>query len=111
MDPAPDGPPDGRAYLKLILLGGAIGLPAALAAALFLALVHDLQHWLWHDLPEVFDDSSAPWFLVLGLPVVGALIVVVARLALPGEPTFIVSLRLEPVNTTSGKSASSSVQT
>jgi hypothetical protein len=36
---------------------------------------------------------------------------VTARLALPGEPTFIVSLRLEPVNTTSGYSASSSVQT
>jgi H+/Cl- antiporter ClcA len=75
----------GRAYLKLILLGGAIGLPAALVAALFLALVHDLQHRLWHDLPDALDYSSPPWFLVLGLPVVGAAIVAVARLTLPGD--------------------------
>ncbi len=79
----PGGELDGRAYLKLILLGGAIGLPAALVAALFLALVHDAQHWLWHDLPDVLDYESPPWFLVLGLPVVGALIVAVTRLALP----------------------------
>ena len=85
VDGAPEAPPGGRAYLKLIILGGAIGLPAALVAALFLALVHDLQHWLWHDLPDALDYDSPPWFLVLGLPVVGALIVVVARLTLPGD--------------------------
>jgi H+/Cl- antiporter ClcA len=75
----------GAAYLRLILLGAAIGIPAALVAALFLALVHDLEHWLWHDLPEALDYSSPPWFLVVGLPVVGALIVVAARLFLPGD--------------------------
>jgi H+/Cl- antiporter ClcA len=75
----------GAAYLRLILLGAAIGIPAALIAALFLALVHDLERWLWHDLPDALDYSSPPWFLVVGLPVVGALIVVVARLLLPGD--------------------------
>jgi H+/Cl- antiporter ClcA len=75
----------GAAYLRLILLGAAIGIPAALVAALFLALVHDLEHWLWHDLPDALDYSSPPWFLVVGLPVVGALIVVAARLFLPGD--------------------------
>jgi chloride channel protein, CIC family len=75
----------GAAYQRLILLGAAIGIPAALVAALFLALVHDLEHWLWHDLPEALDYSSPPWFLVVGLPVVGALIVVAARLFLPGD--------------------------
>ena len=81
----PGGELDGRAYLKLIVLGGAIGLPAALVAALFLALVHDAQHWLWHDLPDALDYESPPWFLVLGLPVVGALIVAATRLTLPGD--------------------------
>src|SRR6476619_7161976 len=86
---APGGPSgaglDGRAYLRLVLLGAAIGVPAALVAALFLALVHDLEHWLWHDLPDALGHSSAPWFLVIGLPVVGAVVVVAARLLLPGD--------------------------
>ena len=68
-----------------MLLGAAIGVPAALVAALFLALVHDLEHWLWHDLPDALGHTSAPWYLVVGLPVVGAAVVVVARLALPGD--------------------------
>jgi hypothetical protein len=42
------------------VLGAAIGVPAALVAALFLALVHDLEHWLWHDLPDALGHSSAP---------------------------------------------------
>jgi len=86
---APGGPSgaglDGRAYLRLVLLGAAIGVPAALVAALFLALVHDLEHWLWHDLPDALGHSSAPWYLVVGLPVAGAAIVVAARLLLPGD--------------------------
>ena len=71
VDAPPEEPLSGRAYLRLILLGGAIGLPAALVAALFLALVHDLQHRLWNDLPDALGHDSPPWFLVLGLPVVG----------------------------------------
>ena len=72
-EPAAGGnaPPamSGRAYLRLVLLGAAIGIPAALVAALFLALVHDLEHWLWHDLPDSLGHSSPPWYLVIGLPV------------------------------------------
>ena len=68
-----------------MLLGAAIGVPAALVAALFLAVVHDLEHWLWHDLPDALGHSTAPWYLVVGIPVVGAAIVVAARLLLPGD--------------------------
>jgi len=80
-------PPElsGRMYLRLVGLGAAIGIPAALVAALFLAVVHDLEHWLWTDLPNSLGESSPPWYLVIGLPVVGACIVVVARLLLPGD--------------------------
>lgn len=79
------GRPDGRWYLRLVLLGAAAGIPAALVAALFLALVHDLEGWLWHDLPDGLGYSSPPWFLVIGLPLVGAAVVVAARLLLPGD--------------------------
>jgi H+/Cl- antiporter ClcA len=67
------------------MFGALIGIPAALVAAGFLGLVHYLQGWLWTDLPHALGASSPPWYLVVGLPAVGALIVVVARRFLPGD--------------------------
>jgi H+/Cl- antiporter ClcA len=75
----------GRAYLRLIALGALIGIPAALLAAGFLALVHELEDVLWHDLPDQLGHSSPPWYLVIGLPVLGAAVVVAARELLPGD--------------------------
>ena len=75
----------GIEYLRLVGLGAVIGVPAALVAALFLALVHDLEHWLWTDLPDRLGHSSPPWYLVLGLPLAGAFVVLVARRFLPGD--------------------------
>ena len=77
--------PTGGAYLRLVLLGAAIGIPAALVAALFLAFVHDVEHWLWVDLPDALGHSSPPWYLVVGLPFVGACVVLAARTLLPGD--------------------------
>jgi H+/Cl- antiporter ClcA len=77
--------PTGAAYLRLILLGAVIGIPAALVAAGFLALVHELEDWLWHDLPDALGHSAPPWYLVVGLPVLGACGVLAARKLLPGD--------------------------
>lgn len=64
-------------FSRLVALGALVGVPAALIAAAFLAVVHELQTRLW--------DSSPPWYLVVGLPVVGACIVLAARMFLPGD--------------------------
>lgn len=77
--------PSGVTYLRLILLAAAIGIPAAFLAAVFLAFVHWLEHWLWTDLPHDLGASTPPWYLVLGLPVVGAGVVIAARMLLPGD--------------------------
>ncbi len=77
--------PSGSQYLRLVGYAALIGIPAALVAAAFLALTHDLEHWLWDDLPSRLGDSTPPWYLVLGLPVAGAAIVVAARVLLPGD--------------------------
>jgi H+/Cl- antiporter ClcA len=75
----------GRRYLRLVLLGAVIGIPAALLAAGFLALVHELEHLLWEDLPDALGHSSAPLYLVIALPAVGAALVAAARALLPGD--------------------------
>ena len=77
--------PTPREYLHAVLLAALVGIPAAFAAALFLAAVHYVEDWLWVDLPDALGESSPPWYLVIGLPVVGAAIVLVARLWLPGD--------------------------
>ncbi|MEV0843811.1 chloride channel protein [Actinocatenispora sera] len=79
------GSVSGAGLLRLVLLGAAIGVPAAFAAAGFLALVHFLEHWLWTDLPSALHHRAPPWYLVVGLPLVGALIVVAVRRFLPGD--------------------------
>jgi H+/Cl- antiporter ClcA len=76
---------DARQLVILALLGAIIGIPAALVAAAFFALVHALQHLLWTELPANLGYDSPPWFLVLGLPVAGAVLVVLARRFLPGD--------------------------
>ena len=81
-EPAPLG---GAAYLRLIGIGAAIGIPAALVAVGFLALVHEIQHVLWTSWPESMGLTAPPWWMVLGLPVAGALLVWGARTLLPGD--------------------------
>jgi hypothetical protein len=49
------------AYLRLVGLGAVIGIPAAFLAALFLAVVHDVEHWLWDSLPSSLGHSAPPW--------------------------------------------------
>ena len=71
--------------LRLVLLGAAIGIPAALAAIAFFTAVHYLEQLIWHILPTSLGEATPPWYLVVFLPIVGAGIVAVARLALPGD--------------------------
>jgi len=71
--------------LRLVLLGAAIGIPAALAAIAFFTAVHYLEQLIWDALPTALGEASPPWYLVVFLPVVGAAIVAIARLALPGD--------------------------
>jgi H+/Cl- antiporter ClcA len=47
--------------------------------------VHEFEHVLWHDLPDALGESSPPWYLLLGVPVLGACLVAAARRYLPGD--------------------------
>jgi H+/Cl- antiporter ClcA len=87
----------GRTYLRLVAIGAVIGLPAAGVAAGFLALVHELEDVFWHDLPDALGHTAPPWYLIVGLPVLGALVVLAARTLLPGDGGH------EPLDGISGK--------
>ena len=54
-------------------------------AIAFLGAVHVVEGWLWTDLPKALGLSAPPWWLIVGLPVVGGLLVWLARTALPGD--------------------------
>ncbi|HPU13097.1 MAG TPA: chloride channel protein [Aeromicrobium sp.] len=75
----------GPAYLKLVAIGALIGLPAAAAALLLLSAVHKAEHFFWTYLPEQLGSDGPPWYFVVGLPVAGAALVVLARRFLPGD--------------------------
>ncbi len=75
----------GPAYVRLVGIGALIGVPAALVAVGFLALTQELEHWLWEDLPDALGASSPPWYLIVGLPVIGACLVLASRRLLPGD--------------------------
>ena len=84
---APDSAarPSSASALRLVGLGALVGIPAALVAIGFLAAVHWLEDVLWHDLPERLDATGPPWYLILGIPLAGGLVVAAARTLLPGD--------------------------
>lgn len=73
-----------RDLARLTLLGALVGLPAGVVAFAFVGAVHVLQDLLWTELPEALGTDEPPWYLVLGLPVVAAVLVAAAR-RLPGD--------------------------
>lgn len=95
-EPPPEPPPTPPAqerqpqiepveYLRTIGVAMLIGIPAALVAAVFLQIVHLLEHWLWTDLPESMNTDGPPTWLIVFLPMVGGLLTALARTALPGD--------------------------
>lgn len=81
--PAPAAPQP-QALLRLTLLGALIGLPTGLIAFAFIAVVHTIEGWLWHDLPTQLGATEPPWYLVVGLPALGGVLAYLARM-LPGD--------------------------
>jgi H+/Cl- antiporter ClcA len=73
-----------RDLLRLTLLGLLVGLPAGVVAFAFFTAVHWLEGLLWDDLPAALGADSPPWYLVVGLPVLGGALVYLAR-RLPGD--------------------------
>lgn len=73
-----------RQLLILCVLAVVVGLVTGAAATIFIALVHDIEHFLFHTLPEWLGDDDAPAWLVVGCLVTGAVLTWAAK-KLPGH--------------------------
>lgn len=81
---APVGP-DRRGYLTLLLMAGLLGIPLSLVAFVFLVVVHELEHLVWHDLPELLGYEGPPaWWPILTIGVAGGVVALAVR-HLPGR--------------------------
>lgn len=85
-------------YPRLLLLAALLGVPAATAAVLLTAALHQVQHLVWVSLPHALELSAPPWWLVLLVPTLGGAIVALA-VRLPGHAGHAASdgLALDPV--------------
>lgn len=73
-----------RGYRGLLLVAAIIGIPVALLAWGFLAIVHGLEHVVWESVPSALGQSEpAWWYGVVVLTVAGLLVGLAIRL-LPG---------------------------
>ncbi|MFE5207034.1 chloride channel protein [Streptomyces sp. NPDC056600] len=74
-----------RGYLRLLLLSALLGVPVALACFFFVALQHELQHWVWTSLPEALGHPAPPWWWPLPALLLAGLIVAPVVTRLPGR--------------------------
>ncbi len=72
------------ALARLCVAGAAVGLVAGAGAVVFVAVQHHFSHLLWHTLPDAMGLETAPWWMVIGFPLVGA-VLTWAALQLPGH--------------------------
>lgn len=74
-----------RRFLVLLALAAGIGLVASFAAWCFLELVHEIQPWVFDDLPEALGYDSAPIWWSLPVLFVSGVVTALAIKRLPGD--------------------------
>jgi H+/Cl- antiporter ClcA len=87
----PDPPSDpmavlrSRRYVGLLVLAAVLGVPISAAAYGFLALVAELQAWVYTDLPQALGfDGAPPWWPLPLLTLAGVVVGLTIR-SLPGR--------------------------
>lgn len=72
-----------RTITRFSALSLVVGLVVGLAAALFVMTQRTVTTWIWHTIPQALGQATLPWWLIVGLPIVGAGLTWLA-LQLPG---------------------------
>ncbi len=74
-----------RQYRVLLVVAAFVGLLVSLAAWCFLELVHEVQVWVYEDLPGDVGYGSAPWWWTLPWVALAGLLTAVAITRFPGR--------------------------
>ncbi len=74
-----------RGYVAILVLAALIGIPISAVAYWFLALVADLQGWVFTDLPHGLGFSTPPTWWPLPVLAVAGILVALAIRYLPGR--------------------------
>ncbi|MGV1036999.1 MAG: hypothetical protein ACOYD0_08225 [Candidatus Nanopelagicales bacterium] len=69
---------------RLMVIAAVVGVLASAAAVLFMAAMNVLHKAIWTTIPDTFGWSSAPWWWVVGMLLLGSAITWAACL-LPGH--------------------------
>ena len=87
--PAPPSDPAAilrsRSYVRLLLVAAILGVPISAAAYGFLALVAELQSWVFGDLPKALGFQGTPLWWPLPLLALAGLLVGLTIRYLPGR--------------------------
>ena len=76
--------PEGKAYVRTLVLAALLGFPVAFAAVLFQTAIHDLIHLVWDVIPDELGWSEPAWWYVVLVPGLAGLLVA-AAVRLPGH--------------------------
>lgn len=85
--------------MVLLAIAAVVGAVVSLAGWCFLVIVHDLQDWVYDDLPDLLGFDGAPVWWALPALLVGGIIAALAITRLPGNGGHIPAEGLNPAPT------------
>ena len=88
-----------RGFIAVLLLAAIVGVVASAAAFGFLELVHELQPWIYNDLPDALGFETRPDWWALPVLAIAGLLAALAIVKLPGIGGHIPANGLNPAPT------------
>ena len=86
-------------YLRTLVFAALLGVPAALAAALFQSVLHHATDVVWEEIPEALDwGEPAAWYVILVPALAGVLVALAIRLPGHGGHTPLEGLGVDAIS-------------
>ena len=106
--PEPESEPDpievltDRRFVGVLVLAAIVGVVASVIAWGFLVLVHEVQHWVFADIPDVLGYDHTPLWFYLPVLALAGVVTALAITRLPGRGGHVPAHGLDPEPTHPG---------